>query len=337
MLSTFPSVHHTAHSAQDQNVNGRTASYWFKCPDDGRLMALPTTELRVCLVLMHAIQRDKRRGLISVRQIAARAQLKSPGTTQQAIAALCDAGWFSRHNPHTGAEMKRPAEWKSRLVEYRLKVQWKEKDPDNCSAQENTLPIKRTEGVELFCPGEHFTNKLFCPGEQHLEYLKQELRSPSLGLEGSVGGAAAEKPTTTPPREKPTPPDPDPASAAPEPAAALPAIPAPAPDMDPDEGAVHLRAARAAGTNTVCRQEDIEAAPLPDRLITARIVRLFRSRADFVAWLRDTVRRGIARKSGPGWGLYLADAGQWTAQHPQRIPAGSESPPGQAAAAGGAR
>ena len=46
----------------------------------------------------------------------------------------------------------------------------------------------------------------------------------------------------------------------------------------------------------------------PDRAITAQILEAFKTDDEFQGWLKDTVRRGLARKARDSrWGLYLKD------------------------------
>jgi hypothetical protein len=67
-------------------------AFFFKVPDDLEfLMRLRPAELRVYLVVQRAIQRDRRRGEVSVRMVAKRAGL-SPFHAGKALASLCDAG-----------------------------------------------------------------------------------------------------------------------------------------------------------------------------------------------------------------------------------------------------
>jgi hypothetical protein len=53
----------------------------------------------------------------------------------------------------------------------------------------------------------------------------------------------------------------------------------------------------------------LEQTGSPDRAITVRILKAFKTHDDFQEWLKDTVRRGLARKARDSrWGLYLKDA-----------------------------
>jgi hypothetical protein len=65
-----------------------------------------------------------------------------------------------------------------------------------------------------------------------------------------------------------------------------------------------LRMARAQGLGI-----PLEQIGSPDRAITVQILEAFRAYDDFQEWLKDTVRRGLARKARDSrWGLYLKDA-----------------------------
>jgi predicted transcriptional regulator len=66
--------------------------YWWRLPDDlEMLMSLTPAELRCFMIVMHAIQRDRNEGEISLPQIAERAQV-SRKTAQQALASLITRG-----------------------------------------------------------------------------------------------------------------------------------------------------------------------------------------------------------------------------------------------------
>jgi hypothetical protein len=109
--------------------------FWWRMPDDiDPLMNLKPLELKAYLVVARATQRDRNRGLISLRQIQERSHSGSLGCTQQAIDAVCRRGLITRHNPKTGAKLTNPNEWKAREVEYRLNLEWKQRDAINCSA-----------------------------------------------------------------------------------------------------------------------------------------------------------------------------------------------------------
>jgi hypothetical protein len=109
--------------------------YWWRMPDKiDLLMNLKPLELRTYLVIARAIQRDRNKGLIAMRQIQERAHSGSLGRTKEAVDALCNQGFFSRHNPRTEEAWKYPQQWKSRPVEYRLNFTWKQRDVSNCSA-----------------------------------------------------------------------------------------------------------------------------------------------------------------------------------------------------------
>jgi hypothetical protein len=56
-------------------MKGRSL-FWFRVPDvESGLMSLKPAQLKCYLVVLRAIQRDRNRGLISVRQVAKRARL----------------------------------------------------------------------------------------------------------------------------------------------------------------------------------------------------------------------------------------------------------------------
>jgi hypothetical protein len=72
--------------------------YWFRVPDvESGLMSLKPAQLRCYLVVISAIQRDRNRGLISVRQVARRARL-SVNSAQLALTHLVLTGWLNRES-----------------------------------------------------------------------------------------------------------------------------------------------------------------------------------------------------------------------------------------------
>jgi|ERR1017187_725528 hypothetical protein len=104
---------------ESASADGRHASfsgYWYKTPTEiNLLMDLKRTQLKVFMVINHAIERDQNRGYIAIRQIQQRAKIKSLGHTQEAVDALCRLGIFTRHNPATGVKMTDPKEWRGAL------------------------------------------------------------------------------------------------------------------------------------------------------------------------------------------------------------------------------
>ena len=93
-------------------------------------MQLSPAELKVYLVVTHAIQRDGNKGLLSVSQVAKRADL-SERHARKAIDALCRSRLLIRVNRVTGAELTRKEEWNGRTVKYANPIQWKQKDTSN--------------------------------------------------------------------------------------------------------------------------------------------------------------------------------------------------------------
>jgi hypothetical protein len=139
--------------------------YWWRLPDDEpALMGLGLAELRCYLVVMRAIQRDRNRGRLSVRQIAERARLSSLGHVHSVLAGLVKRGMLVCDvRPGSTAVYRLPALWKGDV---------------NCSAGVEQLraPLaavpeqRRSAAVEQNCSA---------GVEQHLEYLENsELLSP---------------------------------------------------------------------------------------------------------------------------------------------------------------
>lgn len=81
-------------------------------------MHLAPAELKVYLVVTHAIQRDRNVGLLAVSQVAKRADLSEPHA-RKAIETLCQRGLLLRVNHVTGAELTRKEEWNGRTVKIR--------------------------------------------------------------------------------------------------------------------------------------------------------------------------------------------------------------------------
>ncbi|HEY6347228.1 MAG TPA: hypothetical protein VIY49_37535 [Bryobacteraceae bacterium] len=86
--------------------------FWFRCPDlELGLMTLKRAELRCYLVVLKSIQRDRNRGLVSVRQAARRARI-SANSAQKALAYLVRGGWLLRHGERrTGYTYSLPFLW----------------------------------------------------------------------------------------------------------------------------------------------------------------------------------------------------------------------------------
>jgi hypothetical protein len=91
-------------------------------------------ELKVYLLIVRAIQRDLNKGLISILQIQKRTLSGGLGCTQEAVDAVCSRSFFTRHNPKTGAKLTDPGDWKAREVEYRMNLEWRQRDTNNRSA-----------------------------------------------------------------------------------------------------------------------------------------------------------------------------------------------------------
>jgi hypothetical protein len=74
-------------------MNAKLSGFWFRVPDEliEMLTQLKPAELKAYLVVQHAIQRDKNRGLLSIRQIARRAGV-AVQNTQRAITELLKRG-----------------------------------------------------------------------------------------------------------------------------------------------------------------------------------------------------------------------------------------------------
>jgi len=162
------------------DANAGASVFWWRMPDDtSSLMDLGHLELRAWIAIARAIQRDRNKGRLSIRQIRKRAHSGSVGRTCEAVNAVCDPRFqyhFTRHNPITGARLTEPEQWKGREVEYRLNLDWKQRDADNCSPNRNSLEEKAV--LERNCsPKRNRTvpqtgTELFPKPEQHLECLE---------------------------------------------------------------------------------------------------------------------------------------------------------------------
>ena len=94
------------------------------------LMQLSPAELKVYLVVIQAIQRDRNRGLLAISQIAKRANL-SDRHARKAIESLCRRRWLLRVNRATGVELTRKEDWNGRTVTYANPIQWRQRDAAN--------------------------------------------------------------------------------------------------------------------------------------------------------------------------------------------------------------
>jgi hypothetical protein len=91
--------------------------FWFRVPDvESGLMSLKPAQLKCYLVVLRAIQRDRNRGLISVRQVARRARL-SVNSAQAALTHLVDNGWLNRESkPRATSVYTLPHAWVERSI-----------------------------------------------------------------------------------------------------------------------------------------------------------------------------------------------------------------------------
>jgi hypothetical protein len=115
----------------EPSVPASLSGYWFRIPAElNVLMGLSPAQLRVYLVVTHAIQRDRNGGLMSWSQIGQRAGL-SRRHVGEAIETLCQGGLLVRVNRVRGAVMRDPAEWNGRTVKYANPIQWRQRDSEN--------------------------------------------------------------------------------------------------------------------------------------------------------------------------------------------------------------
>jgi hypothetical protein len=125
------------------------SGFWFKVPDElDTLMGLPPAQLKVFLVVCRAEQRDRNKGLLSVRQIAERARL-SYQYACIAANALCGRGLVAAEKSD------------GRTTLYGVPVQWK--GGPNCSS------TVEQSGGNCSSTGEQHCSTT---GEQHLESLE---------------------------------------------------------------------------------------------------------------------------------------------------------------------
>ena len=153
--------------------SSRFSGYFFLMPDElDPLMDLTRAQLRVHLVLTRAIQRDRNRGLLSIRQVRDRAHL-SYRHAQAAVDVVCSLEFFTRHDPKTGVRLTSPEQWRSRPIEYRENIKWKRKNaPTSLSARD---PDHQPAAVEYDGdqhPVPTGNQHRFPPGDQHLESLE---------------------------------------------------------------------------------------------------------------------------------------------------------------------
>ena len=115
-------------SARTASSEASFTGFFFKVPSEiDRLMQLTHAELKVYLVVSHAIQRDHNGGLLAISQIAKRSNL-SERHARKAAESLCRRRWLIRVNRVTGAELTRKEDWNGRTVTYANPIQWKQKD-----------------------------------------------------------------------------------------------------------------------------------------------------------------------------------------------------------------
>jgi hypothetical protein len=121
----------TAPSGKSARTESPFTGFFFKVPSELKvLIQLPPAELKVYLVVTHAIQRDRNGGLLAISQIAKRANL-SERHARKTIESVCHHRLLIRVNRVTGAELTRKEEWNGRTVTYANPIQWKQKDTSN--------------------------------------------------------------------------------------------------------------------------------------------------------------------------------------------------------------
>jgi hypothetical protein len=190
--------------------------YWFRVPDEKALFTLDPAVLKIFLVIARAIQQDENGGFLSVRHIAERAHTKGLRAVSAATRLLCQAGWFTRHDPRTGVELKK---WQGRTVEYRFKRPYMTAPPHNREKGQNHVKNQVDKGncfpegnslrqnPDCFPQGYGTVSlrdtELFPSGIQHLEPLEaSEVKpAPSVGRSVSNVGKAATAATTDRPTE----------------------------------------------------------------------------------------------------------------------------------------
>lgn len=188
----------------DANSKEVLSGFWFRCPDElDLLMRLRPAELRVYLVVMHAIQRDRHGGLLAMSQISSRAGL-SVRHARAAIDELCQRRLLMRVNRATGAELSEPREWNGRTVTYATPVQWRQRDASNLVPTGDSFapanqPAKSppTENQQDTAYLEPLGARNLAPvGTRHLELL--ELKAEKEKADYCRGGE-----TASPPRQAP--------------------------------------------------------------------------------------------------------------------------------------
>jgi hypothetical protein len=171
--------------------------YWWKMPDDEPgLMALKAAEIRCYMVVSRAIQQDRNKGRISVRQVANRARV-SLRHAHAALGRLVELGWLCRVG-RAGA-----------TTTFDLPHGWK---GSNCiptgkqltsDAGANCFPTGEQLEAAADAEGKHNCfpmgeRKCFPTGKQHLDSLDPlEPSSSSNRQRGRSGDTGATTPVTT--------------------------------------------------------------------------------------------------------------------------------------------
>jgi hypothetical protein len=155
-------------------VTSGFSGYWFKTPDEiDLLMALKPAELRVYLVVLHAIQRDRNGGLLSMCQIASRANISRQHAVL-AVESLCQQRFLLRVNRATGVELTRPQDWQRRTVKYDVPIQWKQRDSANWTPTGDQNPIQyKQEDTGNWTPTGDQQHTSIPTADSHLTQCKQ--------------------------------------------------------------------------------------------------------------------------------------------------------------------
>jgi hypothetical protein len=266
--------------------------YWWKMPDDEPgLMALKGAEIRCYMVVSRAIQQDRNKGRISVRQVATRARV-SPRHAHAALGRLIELGFLCRVGRAGATTMfDLPHGWKGSNC-----IPTGKQLPSNGGA--NCIPtgkqLPSNGGANCIPTGEQLATdaslegaqncvprgeqNCIPTGKQHLDSL--DLLEPSSSSNrqgGRSGDAGATAPATTTTSEC--------------------------------DGSETLAWADAdASQARRAMQDHFGALMLPDLELTREVLANMRGVGDVHLWLADLTARRVKIK---GWGFYLHDARKW--------------------------
>jgi hypothetical protein len=259
-------------------MGSSNAAYWFRLPDnESQLMSLRLGELRCYLVVARAIQRDKNKGKISVRQVAERSKM-AVQNAHKALNMLVAGGLLAcKKKPGSIAVYSLPIDWAS--GPNRSPVHEQLNNP-NCTSTGEQLDDAPPPQSEQCCAS---TDEQNCASThaQHLKYSELSESSPrrSSRIQNTGTAAAAAASAREPQKQK-------------QPVSWNPAA-------DERERA-RAMLIESRGWNLLGEL---------DVTTVNRVLQPMTSFADFELFLKTT----ISLKNAKSWGLHIREARQWPA------------------------